>query len=264
MPSQPLTPEQQKAKQERMQAKVGLASNALGLTAGTAGLVTAAKNPALRQKFKRTGEEHIKPPMEPKEVGGPVTRRLAHKLKSPKARGKLIAAGAAGAAGLQALNIGGDVVANRVMSRAAGGPESKSGKPVKKSWDQGISKGWDGGDRVPGYGQNLISKKAYMSRREREDDRQQRARVEGVGLQAAALPTAAAGAGAIYHGYKHPEWRPHIPKKSGALQMGYPSTKGRGFRLPKRYGAGAALLGAAPLMVAGGRRIQQGARDEWT
>lgn len=257
MPSKPLTPEQEQAKRERMQAKVGLASNALGLTAGTAGLVAAAKNPALRQKVKTTGEKHMNPPQITEEVGGPVTRRLAHKLKTPKAKGRLIAAGAAGAAGLQALNIGGDVVANRVMSRAAGEPEE-----AKKSWDGGISKGWDGDKyRTSGHGENLISKKVYRSRREREEDRQKRARIESAALYGAAIPTAALGAGTIYHGAKNPDWR---PKVGNYTLGGKPPTTGIGRRLPKRYAGGAALLAAAPIMAAGGRRLQESAKDEWT
>lgn len=258
----PLTPEQEQAKRERTQAKVGLASNALGLTAGTAGLAAAAKNPALRSKFKTTGEKHMNPPRITEEVGGPVTSRLAHKLKTPKAKGRLIAAGAAGAAGLQALNIGGDVVANRVMSRSAAEPEAK----VKKSWDGGISKGWDGDDyRVPGEGRNLISKKAYRTRMEREQDRQKRARTESNALMYGAAPASVAGgAGLAAHGVARRNYEQKgIPYgKDKRLKF----TRTPASKLPrgaKRIGGGAALVAAAPMMFAGGRRIKEGIEDEW-
>jgi|GEM_PF-2999500 len=98
---------------ERRQAQVGLASNILGIAAGTAALATAAKNPALR---KPTADN-----------AGPVTRRAMRKIKTPKGKAALIAAGAGGALALQGANLGGDVVANRVLSR-----EAKVGKAMDK------------------------------------------------------------------------------------------------------------------------------------
>jgi hypothetical protein len=103
--------------QQRTQARVGLASNILGITAGTAALVTAAKNPALRR-----GGATLK-------HAGPFTKYVARKLgTNTKTAAKVIRAGAAGAVGLQVANTGGDLVANRVLSR-----ESKKKVVVDKS-----------------------------------------------------------------------------------------------------------------------------------
>lgn len=93
---------------QRRQAQVGLASNALGIAAGTAALATAAKNPALR------------PSKANEKTAGPVSRRVMGKIKSAKGKKALIVGGAAGALGLQAANLGGDVVANRVLARESG------------------------------------------------------------------------------------------------------------------------------------------------
>jgi hypothetical protein len=104
--------------QERTQARVGLASNVLGLAAGTAAMVAAAKNPALR----KTGATL--------KNAGPSTKYVAQKLNvKPKTAAKLFRAGAAGALGLQVANTAGDVVANRVLARGAKKPEEH----VKKS-----------------------------------------------------------------------------------------------------------------------------------
>ena len=127
-----LTAEQQKKKSQKTQARVALASNVVGLTAGTAGLAAAAKLPALRKVGAKVAN------------AGPVTSRVAtghvrlpggrgikFKRPSPGARRKIIQAGAAGAVGLQAANLGGDAVANRVLSRSASDGDKK--KKVTKS-----------------------------------------------------------------------------------------------------------------------------------
>lgn len=96
-------------KRERTEARIGLGSNILGLTAGAAATAAAARNPALRKPTPSNA--------------GPLSRRMARYVKSPSGRGRLIRAGAAGALGLQVANTAGDVVANRVLAR-----ESKIGK----------------------------------------------------------------------------------------------------------------------------------------
>jgi len=105
----------EKQRHERTQARVGLASNVVGLAAGTAALVTAAKNPALKRGAKLAD-------------AGPMTRFMARKFRvTPTTAARMTRAGAAGAVGLQATNTVGDVVANRVLAR-----ESKKGV-VKKA-----------------------------------------------------------------------------------------------------------------------------------
>lgn len=96
----------QKERAERTQARVGLASNILGLAAGGAATAGALRKPAL-----------YKPAL---ENAGPVTGRLLRgRTLSPRGR-RLIRAGAIGGLSLQAANVGGDVVANRVLSRESG------------------------------------------------------------------------------------------------------------------------------------------------
>lgn len=108
------------AAQERKQARVGLASNVVGLTAGVAALATAAKNPALR-KVGAT-----------KAHAGPATKWLARRLNtSERNAARMYQAGAAGALGLQVANTGGDVVANRVLSRESKKPIHKSQTPTQ-------------------------------------------------------------------------------------------------------------------------------------
>lgn len=107
-------------KSERRQARIGLASNALGISAGTAALGEVARRPAFAQ-------------------GGRVAQGISRagnasgRLIPAAARRGLEAAGpkrlAAGALALQAANLGGDVVANRVLARSA----KKTGDPVAKA-----------------------------------------------------------------------------------------------------------------------------------
>jgi hypothetical protein len=119
-----LTPAQQQAKRERTQAKVGLASNVVGLGAGIAGTASALRD----DRFGPKKNPH----------GG----RLAHgiynaakKIPEPISgrTGKVGAALAGGALGLQVANIAGDAVANRVLSRGAKDKPKKL-KPITKGF----------------------------------------------------------------------------------------------------------------------------------
>lgn len=133
--------------QNRREARVGLASNVLGITAGTAALATASRNKAFR-----TGSV---------ADAGPVTRRIASRSKGrigPKGVGRLVRAGAAGAVALQAANLGGDLIANRVLAREAQQKVRKSDMSIRN--DQSVSKGVFGHGET-GHGTNLesVSKK---------------------------------------------------------------------------------------------------------
>lgn len=120
----------------RNEARVGLASNVLGITAGTAALATASRNRAFRSGSVADA--------------GPVTRRIINRSKGrigPRGVGRLVRAGAAGAVGLQAANLAGDLVANRVLAR-------ESQKKVSKVDMQSVSKGVFGYGET-GHGVNL-------------------------------------------------------------------------------------------------------------
>lgn len=99
----------------RNQARIGFASNVIGLSAGTLGLASAMRDDRLQSK-----------------KAGPVARRVGavgRKMPKPvqnlvdkvpkKDRPKVAGALAAGAVGLQVLNLAGDAVANRVLARSA-------------------------------------------------------------------------------------------------------------------------------------------------
>lgn len=106
-------------KRQKTQAKIGLASNVVGIAAGTAGLVAASRNPALRRAGAKL------------ENAGPATGPILRKLKpSAKVTRRTIQAGAAGAVGLQGANLAGDAVANRVLARSASDKKPK----IKKSF----------------------------------------------------------------------------------------------------------------------------------
>lgn len=104
-------------RRQRTQARVGLASNFVGLAAGGAATVGALRNPALRRP--RTAEAG---PVTGRILGtaGRRTGRLARAVRTPRGRAALVAGGAGSALGLQLANLGGDVVANRVLSRESG------------------------------------------------------------------------------------------------------------------------------------------------
>lgn len=92
-------------RREKRQAQIGLASNVVGLAAGGAALATAAKDPRFEEGGKVSRAIY--------RAGKGLPRVTPKKLQS----GKGAAALAGGALGLQALNTGGDLVANRVLSR---------------------------------------------------------------------------------------------------------------------------------------------------
>ena len=138
-----------KAERERNrnEARVGLASNVLGITAGTAALVTASRNKAFR-----TGSI---------DDAGPVTRRIVRRSKGrigPRGVGRLVRAGAAGAVGLQAANLAGDLVANRVLTRES---QKKVSKMAMSPDGQSVIKAVYGcGETGVGVNLESVSKKA--------------------------------------------------------------------------------------------------------
>lgn len=121
-----VSPEQEQKRRERREAQVGLASNVLGLTAGSAALGSTMRDERLTEAARRS----------PNSVPG-LLARAGKKIPAPiaawnkKLGWKGQAALATGAVGLQAANIGGDVVANRVLSRSANSPQE--GGAVKKN-----------------------------------------------------------------------------------------------------------------------------------
>lgn len=120
---------EEEKKRQRLEARIGYASNVLGLTAGTAGGIAALKDERLRD-------------------GGPIARKL-YRLGKHIPRGplsnlssknaKIAGTLAAGAVGLQAANLAGDVVANRVLSRSV---EKSMHKEFGMRNEQGISKAY--------------------------------------------------------------------------------------------------------------------------
>ena len=92
-----------KKKRERTQARIGLASNVVGLAAGVAGTKEAYGAHKKLRKIPKGQYLHEAP-----------------KLVSGKTK-----ALAGAALGLQVANIAGDAVANRVLARSAAGPKKK-------------------------------------------------------------------------------------------------------------------------------------------
>jgi hypothetical protein len=105
----------QRKKRERTQARVGLASNVVGIGAGWAALGSEGK------KFRETMRaKKGLAPVGPKHLGVGRLSRVKSKYAVPVA---------AGALGLQAANVGGDLVANRVLNRESKKKVSKADKP---------------------------------------------------------------------------------------------------------------------------------------
>lgn len=151
-----LTPEQRaEQKKQRTQARVGLGSNVLGLTAGAAATGAALRDERLAgggrvaQRLYKIGQKIPKP-----------IQRLNDKLG---AKGKAALAG--GALALQAGNMGGDVVANRVLARSAAAPPGKV-KKDESITDAYISKA----DHTTGHGSIEKAHRRY----DPEADRQRR------------------------------------------------------------------------------------------
>jgi len=137
-------------KRERTEARIGLGSNVVGIAAGTAGLHEAHRG-FKAAKFKaKTGQEM--PEKVPKTKAG-------GKFKAFK--GKYAVPVAAGAVGLQAANLAGDAIANRVLARSAKKePDVKGGVPTavraanKKSKDtfgKGAAEIWNNASEVKGH-----------------------------------------------------------------------------------------------------------------
>src|SRR5688572_30232520 len=109
-------------KGERRQAQVGLASNVLGLAAGAVGTKDAWGS--YKKERQNAGKSHI--PKHRAIKGG--------RLADIKAKHALPLAGAA--LGLQAANMGGDAVANRVLARESKKPKTnmihKNLTPISK------------------------------------------------------------------------------------------------------------------------------------
>jgi len=128
-----LSPKKEEAKRQKRQAQVGLASNVVGITAGTAGLSAALKDERLNQGGKvgqklyriGTGMENA---ANKTKIGGKYYKWVAKPGVAPKL--------AAGAVGLQTANLAGDAVANRVLSRESKKKVSKRGGrlvPISKA-----------------------------------------------------------------------------------------------------------------------------------
>jgi hypothetical protein len=141
--------EEEKRYQKR-QATIGLASNVLGITAGSAALATASQNKAFKNPVP--------------ENAGPVTSKIGRKLKlSPAAQKRLILGGAGGAVALQAANLGGDLVTNRVLSREV----NKNDQSMISKAEGSVSRDGHGrglGDFIAETGRkNVAAKEARLS-----------------------------------------------------------------------------------------------------
>lgn len=127
-----LSEAEKKAKNERTQARVGLATNVIGIGAGA-----AATPPA----FKAAGEARRKakgmPAKEAKAPGKVANSKAVRAGKKLTAKPKVAYGLAAGAAGLQVANLGGDFVANRVLARSAKKPEVKKSMPDQADLNTG-------------------------------------------------------------------------------------------------------------------------------
>lgn len=206
-----LTPEQKAEQQrQRTQARVGLASNVLGLGAGTAGLYAAAKDPALRKKIGTT--VHTKPV------------KISGKTKAL----------AGGALALQAANIGGDVVANRVLARSAGGPEGVKKEYNAESWTEVyVAKA----DHTLGHGSiSKLSDSEFRSQVKERTKEHRRANIIGGTVSGATL--------------------------GGLTGTLLPTTKGK--VMARRAGIGAAVGGAAmagALNAAHSRALNRATKD---
>jgi len=96
----------------RTQARIGLATNALGIAAGTEALVGATRKYRAAGKVPSKALTPFKEPKAPSGLGRAFSRVGEFGAKHPKAL-------AGAAVGLQAANLAGDAVANRVLARNA-------------------------------------------------------------------------------------------------------------------------------------------------
>jgi Putative phage serine protease XkdF len=122
-------------KRERTEARIGLATNVVGIGAGAAATPPALK--AVGAKYREAKGLPPKAKFEPRHKGGKLT-----KLKGLAGGKKAALTLAGGAAGLQVANLGGDFVANRVLARSAKKPVQKDlGDILNNSKDIPSSKG---------------------------------------------------------------------------------------------------------------------------
>jgi len=154
-----LTPEQKaEQKKNRLQARVGLGSNVLGLTAGAAATGAALRDERLAGGGRIARGLH--------SVGSKIPKPIQRLNDRLGAKGKAALAG--GALALQAGNMGGDVVANRVLARSAAPPPGKVKKDMyDESFTDMFISPWD---HTTGHGS---IEKAYR-RYDPEADRQRR------------------------------------------------------------------------------------------
>ena len=140
-----MTPKERE-KFQRRQAQIGLASNAVGMTAGAAGLSAALKDDRLASGGKVSRKLY---------AVGTGSEKLARKTKAGSSYYKWVTKPgvapklAAGAVALQGANLAGDAVANRVLARA-----SKEPKKKKTRKDYTLAKSEPGGSdiNIPGKG----------------------------------------------------------------------------------------------------------------
>lgn len=116
-----------RAKKERKQARIGLATNVVGIGAGL------AATPAAFKGAKQAMKDYRAPRPEPRHAKPHPTTRVGSLKSVQRAKkvlgNKKVAVGlAVGGAGLQVGNLAGDAIANRVLSREANkNPDIKGG-----------------------------------------------------------------------------------------------------------------------------------------
>jgi hypothetical protein len=174
-----------KAQRERRQAQVGLASNVVGIGAGAAALAQASNR--MRQ-VRRDGPNATPGPiaeqaLKVKPTRAPTILRLANLASSPKA----IAIGAGSALGLQAANVGGDLVANRVLAR-----EAKKKEDVGKGLGEMAR---NAGKQIKVYRMKHPSKGQQAAARQKTNDTANKYARRGAGTLLGAGAAAGVGAG---------------------------------------------------------------------
>lgn len=124
-----MSAEERRKKNEKLQARVGLASNIVGLGAGIAATpgAVAAVGPAFRAaRGKPSGANTTRMRRIVRSAkGGSKTAQAGLKTLKTLRNKKVVAGLVAGNAALQVANVGGDAVANRVLSRASKGDKVK-------------------------------------------------------------------------------------------------------------------------------------------
>lgn len=148
--SKRMSPEEKAAEdRKRTMARVGLASNVVGITAGTGALVSALKEPAIRNK---------------------VGTEIAPKPYKITRGGKRVAIGLAA---LQGANLAGDAVANRVLADSSK-DDTKGATKVKKHEEGTVEPYCSPAERGSGRGVRLDAVEKAYRRFDPEADRQRR------------------------------------------------------------------------------------------